>query len=611
MATTKAQEIIYKISEILYRNGKYGFERIAIICEMISKLMSPNWRKYNNTKPDRQSLDKLLDKMSYNMKVNSFLLERDEKQINLLLTALIQEEKNDIANAIKQLVENDKKSSNIIPTDDFSVKIMQSFAKKMYKGGTYIDPCVGTGRLLAGLGADKYYGFDIDGNAVKISETYLNLIEQNSNRTSPDINISHENFLYRKFGLIDNIYNPTYIFDPPLNDSIEMSPLLEISLNKAGIYSWGKNIPSEYAFLTKVLFEANTDVCNFVCIVSNSFLSATDKFKSSFRKYLMEHSLIAVIQSNFAEGNNVQKLILAGKSHLDNSQDSLRYFITPKDKSISEEDIYKIVQKCLNNETFEEKEFYNIAKVKAYSLKEILENDSQISMPQYYEDEINPNEIKSMEEIEDYIRNSMSELCETNQRLELLIRNLNQGIKQSYDLEQAKDFVNVLSPWFIDGESDIAISTREFVGVEQAWTKLNYEIYLSELIEKIKKMKILFSKNRLRINDKKIEIYSQKNMPRYKNKKSFSDYIIGYNKNNAYLQKMFNNLSKKQIDIFNGFIKLHFDDGNIFNKFATSEVHSAIATFKVLGLLYSLPNVDDELERYFPYTPILNIREGD
>ena len=41
MVKTKAQAIIYEISEILYRNGKYGFERIAIICEMISKLMQP------------------------------------------------------------------------------------------------------------------------------------------------------------------------------------------------------------------------------------------------------------------------------------------------------------------------------------------------------------------------------------------------------------------------------------------------------------------------------------------------------------------------------------------------------------------------------------------
>ena len=139
MAKTRAQDIMYKISEILYRNGKYGMERIAIICEIIGKLMqSIGWD--TNLKFNRDYFEKVLDKIKYELKTNSYLQDKDEKQLLELFTYLIEENKQDIANSIKQLVENDKKTSELIATDYFSVKVMQTFAKKMYKGGVYIDP---------------------------------------------------------------------------------------------------------------------------------------------------------------------------------------------------------------------------------------------------------------------------------------------------------------------------------------------------------------------------------------------------------------------------------------------------------------------------------------
>ncbi|MBP3925190.1 hypothetical protein J6E39_08120 [bacterium] len=617
MAKTKALEIIYEISEILYRNGKYGMERIAIICEIIGKLMlSIGWDP--NLKFNNDYFEKVLDKIKYELNINSYLQDKDEKQLLELFTYLIKENKLDIANSIKQLVENDKKTSGLIPTDDFSVKVMQAFAKKIYKGGIYVDPCIGTGRLLAGLGADNYYGFDIDRNAMKISETYLNLIENSPNRTRLNIKLSTENFLYRSFGLMDNIYNPTYIFDPPLNNLIEMNPTLQEHLYKNGIYSNGNKIPSEYAFLTQVLFGTHIYECSYICIFTNNFLFAQDKFKTSFRKYLFENSLIAVIQSNFSETTGIQKLILVGKSKLENSQNNLRYFITFKDKDVSEQNISKIAQKCLNNEIFDEKEFYDIAKVQAYTLEEIKENDYQISMPQYYDNEVNPNEIKSLDVIANKLKEINAKLISTAENLEILLENLQNGEQNiKKDIPESENHCKTeehSDAWFDKTYSDLNNAIGIFTkGKEVEWTQIDFvndnNIYIDSISSCLNDLKLLYNANRLRYNQGFLEIYSKKQFDNYKETKKFSEYIIQDNQNCEHIIKMFKNLSQKQIDIFNAFIKLQFDDENVFSSFTVSEIHSAIATFKILGLLYTLPDIDDEFEKYFPYTPILNIKE--
>lgn len=600
MATTKAQAIIYEISEILYRNGKYGFERIAIICEMISKLMQPiGWG--NSIRPGKQYLDRLLDEMSYDMKLNSFLLERDERYIFQLISYLIQEKKIDIANAIKQLVENDKKTSNMIPTDDFSVKVMQAFAKKMYKGGTYIDPCVGTGRLLAGLGADKYYGFDIDINALKISETYINLIERIADRKRLDIKISTENFLYRKFGLIDNIYNPTYIFDPPLNDSIEMTPLIENSLNRVDIYSWSKNIPSEYAFLTKILFEANTDICNFVCIVSNSFLSATDKFKSSFRRYLMENSIIAVIQSNFSANTKTQKLILVGKSRLDSSAKRPIYFITPKNENIKINDIEKIAQRCIIWENISEDEFYDIAKIKMCTLQELRELNYEISMPRYVEGEINPKEIESLDKIINNLKKLNEKLNEKSLDIESFLENLLNGNKNDIELVQSN--VNVPKntrkgkKWYEIEQTDDAVVLNIIMQNANIIDEPSKNLYQVEfnIIDYdyqtlFQALKDAMDNGRLSTECNKFYVNTSKTVKNEKNEINLIDLMCKFN------EKKLQYLSQKQINIYKLLINYYLTSKYVeccpktdypikIEDFSNNELFSALYTLKTLGVI--------------------------
>lgn len=610
MAKTKAQEIIYEISEILYRNGKYGFERIAIICEMISKLMQPiGWE--NSIRPGKQYLDRLLDEMSYDMKLNSFLLERDERYIFQLLSDLIQEKKIDIANAIKQLVENDKKTSNIIPTDDFSVKVMQAFAKKMYKGGTYIDPCVGTGRLLAGLVADKYYGFDVDRNAIKIADAYLNLLENNPNRTRLSIKLSSENFLYTNMEYDFDFILPTFIYDPPLNETLEVNDeKLRYELRNSAYLSYNKNtIPSEYLFLSKILLENKDKDLSYITTFLPSFTNGEDKFRQAYRKFLVEDSLIAIIQLNNSTGSNINKLILVGSTRTTLYHPI--YLITPKNSNIPDNILNSIAQRCVSGDTIEDKEFYNYAKIIQTSRNELEKNGYIINMPQYYDNEIDPNSIKSLDEIAIEIRNSQKRLCDTNQNLDRLINNLNSGISQSFDINNAKTIVKTLTPWFQEENNDIANALEQFVGVEQNWQECFDEFYTFEITNYLKNIKILFNDNRLRVKNNKFEIYSLKEKPKYKNKKSLVEYVFEANQEDPYISYMLENLSKKQIKIYNAFIEQHYNDNNknYFSEFTTSEIHSTIGTLKVLGLLYILPNVEDSIEKYFPYTSLLKVEE--
>lgn len=600
MVKTRAQELMYNISEILYRNGKYGMERIAIICEIISKLMhSIGWD--NNLNFDRKHFDNIINKLIYELNISSFLQNIDKNQFMDLFIYLIKEDKQDIANAIKQLVENDKKSSNIIPTDDFSVKVMQAFAKKMYKGGTYIDPCVGTGRLLAGLGADKYYGFDIDINALKISETYLNLIERISDRTRLDIKISAENFLYRKFGLIDNIYNPTYIFDPPLNDSIEMSPLLENTLSRVGIYSLGKYIPSEYAFLTRVLFEANKDICNFVCIVSNSFLSATDKFKSSFRRYLMENSIIAVIQSNFSANTKTQKLILVGKSRLDSSAKRPIYFITPKNENIKINDIEKIAQRCIIRENISEDEFYDIAKIKMCTLQELRELNYEISMPRYVEGEINPKEIESLDKIINNLKKLNEKLNKKSLDIESFLENLLNGNKNDIELVQSN--VNVPKntrkgkKWYEIEQTDDAVVLNIIMQNANIIDEPSKNLYQVEfnIIDYdyqtlFQALKDAMDNGRLSTECNKFYVNTSKTVKNEKNEINLIDLMCKFN------EKKLQYLSKKQINIYKLLINYYLTSKYVecypktdypikIEDFSNNELFSALYTLKTLGVI--------------------------
>ena len=619
MANKDALQKLYKIADSFYKNGKYGLERISLICNTIKQVFFANKFNHFNTLKEIHNLSDANIRNILKEVYSDLSSIFNEEQIRELVYYVIELIKNypskDIAQAIQQLIDNDIKASGLIPTDEFSIRIMQGFAKKM-SNGYYIDPCVGTGRLLAGLNAKDLIGYDINSYCKDIADTYLNLLENKAENTRFSLKLSTENFLYMDLRFSNSIVGRTFVFDPPLNDTLELYGEMYQNLSANNIYSANNNIPSEYAFLSKILFSVpDKENTSFICVFANNFLSAQDKFKMTFRRYLMNNSLIAVIQSNFSERNKIQKIILVGKNKLDNPHNSLRYFITPKDKNISEDDISKIVQKCLNNETFDEKEFYNIAKIKAYTLQEIRENDYQISMPQYYEDEVNPNEIKSLSEIVGDLKTSNQNLINTSNNLEILTNNLLDGIKNVQ--ESNIELPNILPKaekniWFEKEDSDVAKAIRFFKNKEEGWTRIEIKLNLDNLTNEIENIKILYKENRLRIKNNYFEINTRKNN-QSQNKALLAESLIISTKRNKYWTNITKYLAPRQIKIFEEFIKFYFEDLKVnkkyFTDFTTSEMHSTIGTLRALGLLKYRADIDNIYERYFPYVNLLNIEE--
>ena len=279
-------KLIYIISEIFYKNGKYGLERISLICRMIKQVNDCKKFGTFDISQDIQRLDDFEIKALLEDLYEDLFKIFNRVQIRELLYYIIELIKNfspkDIAHAIQQLVDNDSKSSNLIPTDNFSIKIMQAFAKKM-NSGYYIDPCVGSGRLLSGLDAKSLIGYDINAYCKDIAETYLGLAEWEEYKDRFSLYISTENFLYLDLRLDNSFVGRTFIFDPPLNDQLELYGEMYQKLSANNIYSANNNIPSEYAFLSKILFSVpDKENTSFICVFANNFLSAQDKFKMTF-----------------------------------------------------------------------------------------------------------------------------------------------------------------------------------------------------------------------------------------------------------------------------------------------------------------------------------------
>ena len=620
MENKRVLDIIYNIIRRLSQYDINSISTVAAICSCLNRIM---WEmKFHNIDnvsqfPDYE-IEKILKTPDLNADFSNFYKNQKKHNIDLIVSdfkILLQENRKDIANCIQKIIDGMGNKLGLLITDNFSIKVMQAFAKQMQNNGLIIDPCCGTGRLLNGFDNYKTMGYEIKNEIAIISQTYLNLLSSESDYKNLETNIKIENFLYNNLDSEFNFRPATYIFDPPLHVQLELLGDLYYQLNSHGIYSLNNNIFSEYAFLAKILFEQkNTDV-NYICIFTNNFLFTQSKFVMSFKRYLMENSLIAVIQSNFSENNKIQKLILVGKNKLNDQDNDLRYFITPKDKNISEDDISRIVKKCLNNEPFDEKEFYNIAKIKAYTLQEIRENDYQVSMPQYFEDEINPNEIKSLTQIVDDLKTSNQNLIDTSDDLEKLTKNLLDGIKniQENNTElpdiQPKTEKNL---WFEKKDSDVAKAIRSFKTKEEGWTKIEIKLNIDNLTNEIENIKILYKESRLRIKNNYFEINTRKNI-KSQNSGSLFETLITVTEQDSYWKNITEYLAPRQIKIFEEFIKFYFedlkDDKKYFTDFTTSEIHSTIGTLRALGLLKYRADIDDIYERYFPYVSLLNIEE--
>ena len=526
-----------------------------------------------------------------------------------------------IAETIDSLANKYITKTDTKPTDSFSTKVMTVFAKMMSQENIFIDPCVGTGKLLTELNGKLILGNDIDPNLVEIAKARLYFT---SKYKKINFHISQKDGIT----LPDRIADvSTYIFDPPLNQNFN-SDKVSLYSNFVNNYNYAsKNIPSEYAFLSTILNDPKACI-HYVCIFSSQLLETKENFKRYFRKYLIENSLNVVISMpNDYKGLN--KIILAGSN--DKKNKSI-YLVTPKSTNIKIQDIEKIAEICIRDkyeQLYNEKEYFDIAKIQKVSIGELYSRDYIIKMPVYHQDE-KYIEVQSLDTIANELIITNSRLEQTSKTLETYINNLTSGNKNTETTSSTtNNFTTQSNNWFDTSYSDLNNAISIFSNNKEiSWTKIEYDsIPLDSCESFIRDLRLVFQAKRLRYKNGYFEIYSKQNLPRYKENNKLSYYIIENNENNKHWQNLTKYLSDKQKDFLNDYIKLYFDfeesennksekELNIhlyknFEKYSYSEQKTYITTLFNLGLLYNNPNIDEGFEKYIPYFALLNNYGGD
>ena len=439
METNKAiEKIIFDIYDYFYKHGQYGALGVSQTCLFLRNLYSNKQFLNGEIENNQNSVHYIFEELPKN--IFSLKLYQntpfEEYIYNLSHFKITDEIYKNIANSIKKLAEREITKSDALPTDDFCTKVMQIFANKISREKRFVDPCVGTGKLLIGLDSNDLLGLENDDNYVEIAKA--NLFFSLGNKDIDDY-IKHENGL-EYVGNKSSIY--TYIFDPPLNVSynIDSIPHYDSLIHQYNYYKT-KTIPSEYVFLNSVLhskksavYQASSNI-DYICTFVSSFLTLTnEKFKMYFRELLIQNSLQVII-SNPIDNKSTNKIILVGQQG-EIKKDYL-YLVTPKTKNITSEQLEKIADICINDkfEQYNEKEFFEIAKIKRVLKSELAGKNYVINMPLYEQGE-KYVEIKSIPEVIESLENSNSKLKKSSDNLLELLNNLKRGIKNQDELPQ-------------------------------------------------------------------------------------------------------------------------------------------------------------------------------
>lgn len=615
--------VVFELYDYFYKQGEYGSHGVAKVCLFLRKFF--NYYNFdvinrdNYVKMCPQIFEKYAeDTVSLNIKEELFPYEIVNKLLSFKRTKSLYKK---ISEVIDKLAYKYLSKTDAQPTDKFSTKVMQAFANKISREKQFIDPCVGTGLLLENLKSNFILGYDVDPYCVEIARTRLFF---SSNGKFVVLNINQRDGLSYFSGLNDI---ETFIFDPPLNVPFEVDSIAYRAQFINNYCNMQKTVPSEYAFLSTILNDTNKPL-DYICIFSSSLLTSEDKLKKTFKKFLLDNSLKAIVSSP-EDNSGINKIILVGQQKSIVKNDYI-YLITPKTKNLTDVQINDIVEICTSNrfeEKYNEKEYFDIAKILKVSKEEIINNNYLINLPRYEKDE-KFVEIETLERISDKIKNINAELMEKSKKFEKFLNNLKEGIPNIEIKNKSEEKADTnFKIWFDAEYSDLNNAIGIFAdNKELDWTPIDFvnnnHIDLEALDSCIYNLRLLFKAKRLRCKNGKLEIYSKKELPEYKSSESLSSYIIESNNKNPYYQKITKNLSSRQIDYFNTYIKYYFDfdDENknetennklisSFKEFSISEEHVNIATLKALGLLYDNPVIEEGIERYIPYVAILNPKE--
>ncbi len=616
--------VVFELYDYFYRQGEYGSHGVAKVCLFLRKFFN----YYNFDAINRDNYIKMCpqifekyaeDTVLLDIKEELFPYEIVNKLLNFKRTKSLYKK---ISEVIDKLAYKYLSKTDAQPTDKFSIKVMQAFANKISREKQFIDPCVGTGLLLENLKFDFILGYDIDPYCVEIARTRLFF---SSKGEFVVLNINQRDGLSYFSGL-NNI--ETFIFDPPLNVPFEVDSVAYRAQFINNYCNMQKTIPSEYAFLSTILNDTNKPL-DYICIFSSSLLTSEDKLKKTFKKFLLDNSLKAIVSSP-EDNSGINKIILIGQQKPIIKNDYI-YLITPKTRNLTDTQINDIVDICTSDkfeDKYNEKEYFDTAKILKVSKEEIRSNNYLINLPRYEKDE-KFVEIESLEVISNKIININAELMEKSKKFETFLDNLIEGISNIETKNKSEEKADIpLKTWFDEEYSDLNNAIGIFAeNKELDWTPIDFvnnnHIDIEALDSCIYNLRQLFNAKRLRYINNKLEVYSKKDLPIYKESEPFSLYIIKSNNEDEFYKKITCNLSPRQIEYFNTYIKYYFDynDDNekseenkklilSFGQFSTSEKHSNIATLKALGLIYDNPTIDEGIEKYLPYVAILHIKGG-
>lgn len=419
---SKAEYYINKIYDWFYQNGYYDANGVAQVCYMLRKIFT-----YLNQTSDKNidfdNIDLLKDIFKKNVLDNIHPKFADgilPKELISLLQEIEREPLQTVGKAINKLCKNSLTKPDALPTDDFSVKIMQAFAKNISNNKSFIDICTGTGKLLTNIGSQDIYGREISPEYAEIAKANLFFSNKNYN---VDYSIHCQDGL--SLGN-EKLENSTYLFDPPINAKVSIDNYYN---NLKSIRTFTKTnmevIPSEYAFLYSIL---NKTISNYVCMFSTNFLTSKEIFKIAFREFLIQNSLLAVI-SLPTDNEVTNKIILVGSKSRNNS---CIYLVTPKTKHINDIQISRIIDVCLRNKKYDEIKDYEIAKIKKVDISELKHDNYLINMPVYTKDEKQPEKKLSLKQISTMLVSSNKSLVNSSKNLETFLKDLNNGVKHIF-----------------------------------------------------------------------------------------------------------------------------------------------------------------------------------
>lgn len=619
MELSNLESIVFRAYDIWYKAGAYGAQGVAAVGVSLMKF-------YN------KSSDSLRNDRYDNWVINYTEIERYYKvkeDLSKLLYHINDFSKKDIAIAYKSLMDNKLNKVDALPTQEYYINFMQMFAREIaenqlyYQRVKYIDICVGTGQLLKGFNNEQIKGLDIDSDYLKIAYSFLYFYNEG--------NID-ENFLIKKDSLLSNFEEngAVYLMDPPMGLKLEIPQSDEFQKLQYFLSSQRQKISSEYLFLSKILFSKENSY--YICLVPQTFLTAKDKFKTRFRKFLFENSLRAVIYAP-SEQKKLNKVILVGSTIQEKDKRAPIYFISSKTDNVAGDDIKEAAHFCMLSREYIETRFFGNIQVRCMSINELVTNDLNINM-QYSEQEKKRQKVISLEEI-------FLDLEQLKQNYVTAANDLQQILKIPYSDQKKKeelqsnvaifDSIKIIKheeqePWFYKKNSEIEVALGKLASSENDWVVLqDNSVDLYTLPQYIEDLKILFDTNRLKVKNNQFYIYSQKELSTYKNNKSFWEKIYEFNLRDKKIQQKLNLLSKEQKEIYKALIQYHYDEvykpielkeksseekvfhDDLFDKFYGNILLSTINTLNALNLLYKLPDVDDTIDKYLPYCPLIDV----